>query len=99
MQKQATEPAQQAAEPFVMHTPQEQISPIVMEYLEAETYDQKLKVIDAHHQELDEHMLITMAVAIDCDLKGESLYDQIDELRYCLMTKKRFEVDRASRRI
>lgn len=90
--------AQKTEPEFHMHTPDQQIHPIVLEYLEAETYDAKLKVIDAHHSELNEHMLITMAVAIDCDLKGATLYEQIDELRYCLMTKKHFEVDRFGRR-
>lgn len=85
-----------AAAPAMQETQDDtpQIDPRVMEYLDADTYEQKLRILVAMHDDVTEEMLNTMSIAIDVELKDGDTDSRYEELKYCLMTRERFECNR-----
>lgn len=76
--------------------PQEefQLDPGLLAFLEADTYEQKLEVFVSLYGKVTESMLNTMAVSLDLELSGDSLEEQYDTLKNCLLTLERYECNR-----
>ncbi len=70
------------------------IDPGVMEFLEAETIDEKLKILSRMHPRITNDMINTMAVSLDLDVKDGDIEDRYLELQGCMNTLGRFECDR-----
>ena len=66
----------------------------LLAFLEAETYEEKLKVYSSLAGRADEHMLNTIAVSMDLELSGGSVEEQYDNLKSCLLTLERYECSR-----
>lgn len=99
-QRPAQEPPKEekAAEP-VVHVPDEQqeelnIDPLVLEFLDADSYEQRLEILSRLHNRIDNHMINTMAVAVDVEIKEGDIEDRYEELKSCLLTFKKFECNR-----
>ena len=74
---------------------EEFVHPAVYEYLDADTYGEKLRVLCSVRDEITKSMLETMAIAIDVQLNEEDDVEaQFDDLKYCLSNKERFECTR-----
>ena len=69
-------------------------SPIVIEFLDANTYDEKIEILDRNKDMIDETMLAIMATSLDQRLGNKGAEEQIKELRYGLQAKKNFECKR-----
>lgn len=72
----------------------EQVSPGVLQFLDADTHEQRLEVLVSLANEIDDHMLNTLAVAMDVELSEESLEDRYEEFKNCLITMERYERNR-----
>ena len=70
------------------------IDPLVMEFLEADTYEQRLNILSALRQRITDEMINTMAIAIDVEVKPGDITERYEELKYCLATRERFECRR-----
>lgn len=70
------------------------IDPGVMEFLEAETIDEKLKILAHVHPRITNEMINTMAVSLDLDVKDGDIEDRYLELQGCMSTLLRFETNR-----
>ncbi len=70
------------------------IDPMVLEFLDADTYEQRLNILAGLHHRITGDMLATMAIACDVELSEGDLEEQFQGLKNCLMTKYRYESSR-----
>lgn len=76
--------------------PEEQINidPLVLEFLDANTYEQRLNILTSLRNRITDEMINTMAVAVDLEIKEGDVEDRYEELRNCLLTFEKFECNR-----
>lgn len=70
------------------------IDPLVLAFLDADSYERKLMILDSLHNRITDSMINTMAVASDLEIKEGDLEDRYLELRNCLRTFEKFECNR-----
>ncbi|MDE5893049.1 MAG: DUF1653 domain-containing protein [Acetatifactor sp.] len=70
------------------------LDPLVLEFLDARTYEQRLNVLAALHHRITNEMITTMALCCDIEVEGEDVEQRYEELKQCLITKDRFEIKR-----
>lgn len=70
------------------------IDPLVMEFLEADTYEQRLHILSALHSRITDEMINTMAVAVDLEIKDGDVEERYEELKNCLLTFEKYECNR-----
>lgn len=63
----------------------------VMEFLESDTYDEKLNILAALHHRVTDEMINTMAAAMDVQIDNGDKEDRFLQLRGCLLTLKKYE--------
>lgn len=90
-------PEERSAETSVETSPKEEqlnIDPLVLEFLDADSYEKRLRILDSLHCRITDDMINTMAVAADLEIKEGDLEDRYLELRDCLRTFEKFECSR-----
>lgn len=80
----------QSKEQFV----EEQVNPYLLQFLDADSYEQKLNVLQEIRSKVDETTLHSMAVAMDFTLTEGNREEKIDSLIYYLKTLQRYECNR-----
>ncbi len=92
---QECEPAQKC-EPVQAVEPDEQmnIDPLVMDFLDADTYEQRLNILAALRHRITDDMINTMAVAVDLEIKDGDVEERYEELKSCLLTFEKYECNR-----
>ena len=70
------------------------IDPLVMEFLDADTYEQRLNILAALRDRVTDDMINTMAVAVDLEIKDGEIGARYDELKSCLLTFEKYECNR-----
>lgn len=70
------------------------LDPAVLEFLDADSLEEKLNILAGVHHRITDEMLVTMAVASDVELNKGSTEEKYAELQECLMTKARYEIKR-----
>lgn len=70
------------------------IDPLVMEFLDADTYEQRLDILAALRDRVTDDMINTMAVAVDLEIKDGEIGERYEELKRCLLTFEKFECNR-----
>lgn len=70
------------------------IDPLVLAFLDADSYQQKLLILDSLHNRITDDMINTMAVSSDLEIKEGDVEDRYMELRNCLRTFEKFECNR-----
>ncbi len=70
------------------------IDPLVMEFLEADTYEQRLNILAALRHRITDEMINTMAVAVDLEIKEGDVEERYEEFRNCLLTFEKYECNR-----
>lgn len=76
---------------------QEQIlnlDPLVLEFLDAGTYEDRLNILTALHHRITEDMINVMALATDIEIKPGDVEERYAELRSCLLKLEKFECNR-----
>ena len=68
------------------------IDPLVMEFLDADTYEARLNILAALRHRITDEMINTMAMAVDLEIKEGDVEERYEELKNCLLT---FEIGRA----
>lgn len=67
------------------------IDPMVLEFLDAGTYEQKLNILAGLRHRITDDMLTTMAIACDVELPEGDTQERYLGLRNCLVTKDKYE--------
>ena len=70
------------------------IDPLVMDFLDADTYEQRLNILAALRDRVTDDMINTMAVAVDLEIKDGEIEERYAELRRCLLTFEKYECNR-----
>lgn len=70
------------------------IDPLVMEFLEADTYEQRLNILAALRSRITDEMINTMSMAVDLEIKEGDVEERYEELRNCLLTFEKYECNR-----
>ncbi len=83
------------ADPYDVE-PEEQINidPLVLEFLDADSYEQRLNILASLRNRITDEMINTMAVAVDLEIKEGDVEDRYEELRNCLLTFAKYECNR-----
>lgn len=84
--EQQTVPAEQGTEG--------DIDSAVLEYLEAESVDERLNILAALHHRITDEMINTMAVVTDVEINDGPVEQRFLELKNCLLMKQKFEKTR-----
>lgn len=72
------------------------IDPLVLEFLDAGTYEERLNILAALHHRITDDMINIMSVAIDVEVGEGDIEDRFDQLRTCLLTFEKYECNRLS---
>lgn len=88
------EPSVQPSRPDISYERREtagEVNPVLMEFLDAKNYEDKLNVLTGSRKYLTESILNHMALSVDCNIGEGDIEDKINNLIYCLKTHARFE--------
>ncbi len=67
------------------------VDPGVMEFLDAKTYEERIKILAHLRPRLTDAMINTMAVSLDLDIKDGKIEDRYEDFQRCLETHARYE--------
>lgn len=70
------------------------IDPMVMKFLDADTYEEKLQILVGLEHRITDEMITTMAIACDVEVPEGSTESRCQGLKNCLLTLDRFECNR-----
>ena len=84
------------AQPASVETQQEEptLDPLVLEFLDADSYEQKLNILAGLHHRITDEMITTMAIACDIEVNDGETEERYEELKNCLLTMEKFECNR-----
>ncbi len=88
---------QQEPQPHVSEEESEEqinIDPLVLEFLDANSYEQRVNILTSLRNRITDEMINTMAVAVDLEIKEGNVEDRYEELRNCLLTFEKYEGNR-----
>lgn len=71
-----------------------QLDPLVLEFLDAGSHEERLNILAALHHRITDAMLFTMAIASDIELSEGTTEEKYEELKNCLLTLDRYEIQR-----
>lgn len=70
------------------------IDPMVLEFLEADTFEERLNILHGLHARITDEMINTMALSVDLEIKDGDTESRYEELKNCLLTLERYECNR-----
>ncbi len=100
LQEELIQASASAAPAVEKETPSEEsgeelhIDPLVLEFLDAGTYGERLNILSALQHRITDEMINTMAMAVDVEIGEGDTQDRLEELRTCLMTFEKYECNR-----
>lgn len=89
----ATQPVPSAAHIEVAEE-EPTLDPLVLEFLDADSYEQKLNILAGLHHRITDEMITTMAIACDIEVNDGETEARYEELKNCLLTMEKFECNR-----
>lgn len=89
---QSAEPMQ--TEEAAYYDAEEVLDPLLIQFLDADTYEEKLNLLVGIHHRLTQDMINTMAMAMDVEIAEGNLEDRYQALKNCLTTLQRYECSR-----
>lgn len=63
----------------------------LLDFLDARSYKDKLEQLEQMKKNIDSHIVNSMAISLDLLLVTETVEEQLEEIRNCLLTHMRFE--------
>lgn len=70
------------------------LDPFVLEFLDADTYEQRLNILAGLHHRITDEMITTMAIACDIEVDDGDTEERYEALKTCLQTLERYECNR-----
>lgn len=70
------------------------LDPMVEQFLDADSYEEKLNLLAGLHHRITQDMVTTMAVASDIEVEDGELEDRYQQLKNCLLTLEKYECKR-----
>ncbi len=72
----------------------QEIDPMVMQFLDADTYEERLNILVGLRHRITDEMITTMAIACDVEVPQGDLEERFNGLKNCLVTLDKFECNR-----
>ena len=85
----AKEPSEQ--EPPEQEPQADGINPILLEFLDADTLEEKMHIMIFYRNQMDEALLNSIAISLDLVVDKKGLQETYDEIMNCLSMMKHFE--------
>lgn len=76
----------------------EKLHPLLEEFLDADSYEDKLEIFMKMRDVADRRMLSTVAVSLDVEITKDDVEEQFEEILYCIRMMEKFECNRLRRR-
>ena len=73
---------------------EEMMDPLIIQFLDSDTYEEKLNILAALRSRITDDMISTLAVAMDIEVSGETTLEKFSQLQNCLNTLARYECSR-----
>lgn len=70
------------------------LDPLVVEFLDADSYEERLNLLAALHPRITDEMINTLAVAVDVEIKEGDVQMRYEELKNCLLMLEKYECNR-----
>ena len=70
------------------------LDPMVLEFLDADSYEQRLNILAGLHHRITNEMITTMAISCDIEVNDGEPEERYEELKNCLLTMEKFECNR-----
>lgn len=70
------------------------IDPAVLEFLDADTYEQRLNILAGIRHRITDEMITTMAIACDVEVEDGDCDRRFESLKNCLLTLEKYECNR-----
>ena len=70
------------------------LDPFVLEFLDADSYEEKLNILAGLHHRITNEMITTMAISCDIEVNDGEPEERYEELKNCLLTMEKFECNR-----
>ena len=70
------------------------VDPLILEFLDAETYQEKSNILTALHHRINDEIINTLAAALDIVIDDGDLEIRYIQLKNCVATKGKFECNR-----
>ena len=70
------------------------LDPMVLEFLDSNTYEERLNILAGIHHRITDDMITTMAVACDVELPEGNTEERYSSLKACLLTLQKYECNR-----
>ena len=70
------------------------LDPLVLEFLDADSYEEKLNILAGLHHRITNEMITTMAISCDIEVNDGEPEERDEELKNCLLTMEKFECNR-----
>ncbi|MCD8249050.1 MAG: DUF1653 domain-containing protein [Lachnospiraceae bacterium] len=83
-----------AAKPEGHTYAEDEVNPILLEFLDADTLEEKMHILIRYRNQMDESLLNSIAIALDVVVEKKGVQEKYDEILTCISTMKRFETTR-----
>ncbi len=94
LQNKCEEVSKDISESVTQEEEEQKLDPALVEFLDAETYEQRLNILTGLHHRITDEMITTMAIACDVEVKDGGIEERFDELKACLLTLHKYECTR-----
>ena len=70
------------------------MNPILLEFLDAETLEEKMHIMVYYRNRMDENLLNSIAISLDLVVEKKNIQEKYDEILNCLSMMEKFECNR-----
>lgn len=70
------------------------LDPMLLEFLDSDSYEEKLNILAGLHHRITDDMLTTMAIACDIEIGDGEIEERYEALKACLLTLEHYECNR-----
>lgn len=70
------------------------LDPLLLEFLDADSYEQRLNILAGLHHRITDDMITTMAIACDVEIGDGDTEERYEALKTCLLTLEKYECNR-----
>lgn len=81
-------------QPAAVDSQELQLDPALLQFLDADTYEDRLNILTGLRHRITDDMITTMAISCDIEVEPGDLEERYEALRNCLLTLERYECNR-----
>lgn len=71
-----------------------EVNPVLLEFLDADTLEEKMHIMAFYRNRMDENLLNSIAISLDLVVEKKTIQEKYDEILNCLSMMEKFECNR-----